>query len=101
MYYSGLAIRDAVALRKDAVNNGKLFLRRTKTETDVLCPLPGEVLKVLKAIGSKTEYYFWSGKSKPRPQSVIISVRWHLCLKTPKLPGSSPIYSAIPASQTG
>jgi integrase len=66
MYYSALAIRDSVTLRRDAINNGKLFLRRTKTGTDVFCPLPGEVLKALKAIGSKTEYYFWSGKSKPK-----------------------------------
>jgi hypothetical protein len=51
---------------QDAITNGKLFLRRTKTGTDVFCPLPDEVLKALKAIGSKTEYYFWSGKSKPK-----------------------------------
>lgn len=66
MYYSGLAIRDGVTLRRDAVKNGKLFLRRTKTGTDVLCPLPDEVLNALRAIGSKTEYFFWSGKSKPK-----------------------------------
>jgi integrase len=66
MYYSGLAIRDAVTLKQSAVKNGKLVLRRTKTDTDVLCPLPVDVLKALKAIGSQTEYYFWSGKSKPK-----------------------------------
>jgi integrase/recombinase XerD len=66
MYYSALAVRDTVTLRRDAINNGKLFLRRTKTGTDVLCPLPGEVLKALKAIGSQNEYFFWSGKSKPK-----------------------------------
>ena len=65
MYYSALAIRDAVTLRRDHVRNGKLFLRRTKTETDVLCPLPAEVLTALKHIGSK-EYFFWSAKSKPK-----------------------------------
>jgi integrase len=79
MYYSGLGIRDAVTLRQDAVKNGKLFLRRTKTGTDVLCPLPDEVLNALKAIGSKTEYYFWSGKSKPKSavgdyQRALVSV---------------------------
>jgi integrase/recombinase XerD len=65
MYYSGLAIRDAVTLRQDAIKHGKLFLRRTKTGTDVLCPLPGEVLVALRQIGS-SEYFFWSGKSKPK-----------------------------------
>jgi integrase/recombinase XerD len=66
MYYSGLAIRDAVTLKRDHVKNGKLFLRRTKTGTDVLCPLPGEALVALRQIGSETEYFFWSGKSKPK-----------------------------------
>jgi integrase len=66
MYYSGLGIRDAVTLRRDAIKNGKLFLRRTKTGTDVLCPLPGEVLKALNAIDSPNEYFFWSGGSKPK-----------------------------------
>jgi integrase/recombinase XerD len=65
MYYSGLAIRDAVTLKRDQIRNGKLFLRRTKTGTDVLCPLPGEVLTALEHIGSK-EYFFWAGKSKPK-----------------------------------
>src|SRR5207247_3845675 len=65
MYYSGLAIRDAVTLKRNQIRNGKLFLRRTKTGTDVLCPLPGEVLVALKQIGS-SEYFFWSGKSKPK-----------------------------------
>jgi integrase/recombinase XerD len=65
MYYSGLAIRDAVTLKQDAIKRGKLFLRRTKTGTDVLCPLPSEVLVALSQIGS-SEYFFWSGKSKPK-----------------------------------
>jgi integrase/recombinase XerD len=66
MYYSGLAIRDAVTLKRDHIKNGKLFLRRTKTGTDVLCPSPGEALVALKQIGSETGYFFWSGKSKPK-----------------------------------
>ena len=66
MYYSGLAIRDAVTLKREHIKNAKLFLRRTKTGTDVLCPLPGEALVALRQIGSETEYFFWSGKSKPK-----------------------------------
>ncbi len=65
MYYSGLAIRDAVTLKRDHIKNGKLFLRRTKTGTDVLCSLPGEVLVALTQIAS-SEYFFWSGQSKPK-----------------------------------
>jgi integrase/recombinase XerD len=66
MYYSGLAIRDAVTLKRDHIKYGKLFLRRTKTGTDVLRPLPGEALVALKQIGSENEYFFWSGKAKPK-----------------------------------
>src|SRR5260370_8367502 len=65
MYYSGLAIRDAVTLKRDHIKYGKLFLRRTKTGTDVLRPLPGEALVALKHIGSESESFFWPGKSKP------------------------------------
>jgi integrase len=53
-------------MKRDHTKRGKLFLRRIKTNEDVLCPLPGEVLAALKEIGSETEYFFWSGKSKPR-----------------------------------
>jgi integrase/recombinase XerD len=101
MYYSGLAIRDAVTLRQDAVKDGKLFLRRTKTGTDVLCPLLGEVLNALKAVGSKIDYYFGRGSRNPSPQSVIIRVRYRRRLKMRRLPGFFRTCSAILASLTG
>jgi integrase len=52
-------------LWSDAIKGGKLFLRTTKTGTDVFCPLPKEVLDVLHAI-KHGEYFFWSGDSKPK-----------------------------------
>jgi integrase len=64
MYHTGLRIRDAVTLRSDAVRNGKLFLRTTKTGTDVFCPLPEQVLAALAPLPGK--YFFWSGVSKPK-----------------------------------
>jgi integrase/recombinase XerD len=66
MRYSGLRIRDVVTLRKDHIKDGKLFLRTAKTGTDVFCPLPPEAIDALKAIKADGEYYFWSGKSKPK-----------------------------------
>jgi len=65
MDYSALRIRDCIMLRSDSIQEGKLFLRTTKTGTDVFCPLPREVLEALKAI-QHGEYFFWTGESKPK-----------------------------------
>jgi integrase/recombinase XerD len=66
--YSGLRIRDAVTLRRDRVQKGKLFLYTAKTGTPVWCPLPTAVMDALAAIplASSAEYFFWSGESKPK-----------------------------------
>jgi integrase/recombinase XerD len=64
--FSGLGIRDAVCLRRDAIHDGKLFLRRAKTDVDVCCPLPNQVLDALKKLPGGNDYYFWSGTSKPK-----------------------------------
>jgi integrase len=64
--YSGLRIRDVVTLRKDHIRGGRLYLRTAKTGTDVFCPLPLDVLDALKTIEGKSEFYFWSGTSKPK-----------------------------------
>jgi len=66
MRYTSLRIRDVVTLRKDHIKNGKLFLRTTKTQTDVFCPLHDSVLEALKEIKAKGDYYFWNGASKPK-----------------------------------
>jgi integrase/recombinase XerD len=65
MRFTGLRIRDAVTLRRDSIDNGRLFLRMAKTGLSVYCPLPPELLSALAQI--KTDlYYFWSGHSKPK-----------------------------------
>ncbi len=65
MYYSGLRIRDCATLARDAVQNGKLFLRTTKTGTDVFCPLPKPVTTALEGLPDG-KYFLWSGRSKPK-----------------------------------
>jgi integrase/recombinase XerD len=66
MRYTGLRIRDVVTLRKDSIQNGKVFLRTAKTGTDVFCPLPQTVVAALDDIGAKGDYFFWTGGSKPK-----------------------------------
>jgi integrase len=67
MYYSSLAIMDSVTLQRDHIVDGKLFLRRTKTGTDVYCPLPPDVIDALERLPlQKGKYFFWSGDSKPK-----------------------------------
>jgi integrase/recombinase XerD len=64
--YSGLRIRDAVTLRRDQVNDGKLFLRTAKTGTHVRLPLPPVCLAALAAVPAGSPYYFWSGHGLPK-----------------------------------
>jgi integrase len=58
--HSGLRIGDAVALRRDHVDDGKLFLYTQKTGTPVRIPLPARVLEGLGTLPGR-EYFFWSG----------------------------------------
>lgn len=66
MRYTGLRIRDVVTLRKDHIQDGKVFLRTAKTGTDVFCPLPPQAIRALEAIKAPGEHYFWTGRSKPK-----------------------------------
>jgi integrase len=59
--YSGLRIGDAVALKREKVVNGKLFLRTAKTGTSVYLPLPEKVNRCLIDLPGTNEYFFWSG----------------------------------------
>lgn len=64
MRYSGLRIGDAIALRRDRVQDGKLLLYTQKTGTPVYVPLPKTVTESLDSFESKGEHYFWSGKNR-------------------------------------
>jgi integrase len=64
--YTGLRIRDAITLQRDAVRGSRLFLRTAKTGVDVFCPLPPQVVEALAALPPKGQWYFWNGRSKPK-----------------------------------
>ena len=62
MRHSGLRIGDAVLLKRERIQNGRLFLRTQKTGTPVYLPLPPEVLSALKELEHvHPEYFFWNG----------------------------------------
>lgn len=68
MRWSGLAIRDAVTLRRDALRHDKakglyrIVTSRQKTGTHVSVPIPPDVAAELLALpinGNRPEYFFW------------------------------------------
>jgi site-specific recombinase XerD len=61
MRYSGLRISDAVMFRREKLNNGKLFLRQTKTKHPVWIPLPPHVIKALAECEEGNSYPFYTG----------------------------------------
>ena len=65
--YAGLAIRDAVTLRRDALQpSGDLILRRAKSGELVTVALPEQVVAALEAAAwPGREQYFWTGRSDP------------------------------------
>lgn len=64
MRWSGLAIKDAVGLRREGLDDsGALFLRRAKTGVPVFVPLPPMVVSLLQGLPSMPpNYFFWSGR---------------------------------------
>jgi integrase/recombinase XerD len=68
MRWSGLAVRDALTLRKSAIQlspNGhyKVVISRTKTGTHVSVPLPPKVAEEILASPNDGQYVFWDGSS--------------------------------------
>ncbi len=67
MLCTGLRIQDAVTLRRDRIVQGNLRLRTEKTGTVVYFPLPKRLIDKLEGVRStSSEYFFWSGESKPK-----------------------------------
>jgi integrase len=61
--YTGMRISDAVSLRPDRVNGGRLFLYTQKTGVAVYTVLPEFVVNTLESTPRASEgHYFWSGR---------------------------------------
>ena len=67
MRYSGLSIRDAVTLRRDAIDaNNNLTLRRAKSGELVMLPLNCLAIEALDRIYQAGQtHFFWTGNSLP------------------------------------
>jgi site-specific recombinase XerD len=83
MRWSGLAIQDAVKLRRDRIvldqarGIYRVMTSRQKTGTDVSVPLPTAVAEEVLAVkSSNPEYIFWNGKSKSRAQVIMWGSRY-------------------------
>lgn len=83
MRWSGLAIQDAVRIRRADIihDETKGFYRvvtaRQKTGIDVSVPIPTEVAEeILSAPSPNREYIFWTGKSKGRSQVIMWGSRY-------------------------
>ena len=71
MRWSGLAIRDAVCLERERLNDkNELFLYRAKTGVPVFVKLPPDVAKALRKVppgpAPNPCYFFWSGNGKKK-----------------------------------
>jgi site-specific recombinase XerD len=60
MRFSGLSIRDAVTLRRDAVNGNNLTLRRAKSDELVMAYIPNQVLEALEKIAEPNSHHYFS-----------------------------------------
>lgn len=58
MRFSGLSIRDAVTLRRDAINGNNLTIRRAKTNELVMTYIPDQVLVALQKIAKPNIDYY-------------------------------------------
>ena len=66
MRYSGLAIGDAVTLRREAVVGTELTLRRAKSGELVTVDLPDAVVGAMASIRAPNpDYFWWSGRGQP------------------------------------
>jgi integrase len=84
MRWSGLAIGDALRLRRDEIiRDGELYrivTSRQKTGTHVSVPIPPDVAQeVLTVLNGNPVYVFWSGNGKPD----TISKKWANVYVTP------------------
>ena len=91
MRYSGLAIRDAATLSRDAVNGNTVTLRRAKTGELVLCELPDPVVEALERIARPDRaHFFWTGASRPQTVTKYWRARLREIAAKALVPGFKP-----------
>ncbi len=80
MRYSGLAIRDAVTLRRDAIDDqGILTLRRAKSGELVIVPLHTLAIEALEQISQPDQmHFFWTANSQPETAAKYWRTRLNL-----------------------
>ena len=73
MRWSGLAIMDALTLRRDELIHDeargiyRVITQRTKTGTDVTVPIPPDVAQELLSVQNDNDiYFFWSGEGSKK-----------------------------------
>jgi integrase/recombinase XerD len=83
MRWSGLAIQDAVKIRRAAIIHDeakgiyRVVTARQKTGTDVSVPIPTSVAEeILGVPAPHPDYIFWNGKSKSRAQVTMWGSRY-------------------------
>ncbi len=84
MRYSGLAIRDAVTLRRDAIDNqGILTLRRAKSGELVIVPLHTLAIEALEQISQPDQvHFFWTANSQPETAAKYWRTRLNLVARS-------------------
>ena len=80
MRYSGLSIRDAVTLRRDAIDTQKILtLRRAKSGELVIVPLHSLAIEALEQIAQPNQaHFFWTANSQPETTAKYWRERLHL-----------------------
>jgi integrase len=85
--YSGLRIQDTVTLERDRVSHGSLLLYTHKTNVLVYCPLPEFVVSALEALPPRGEFFFWTGRGKPKSVTSYWQRRLHKLFEDAGVPG--------------
>jgi integrase/recombinase XerD len=89
MRFGGLRISDATTLAVTSLQDGLLHLHTEKTGEAVRIPLPGYVVKELKAVKHKNpNYFFWSGTSKVQAAVSVWRRRLADVFTTAKVPNA-------------
>ncbi len=91
--YSGLRIGDVATLPVSKLHENKLQLYTHKTGVMVFVPLPpfvADALRVQASLNSNPDYFFWTGKSSVKCQTVLWQRALAMLFKKAKVEGAHP-----------